>query len=56
MALVAHSEMLLSDFSGADEYPATDFCMESGKYKLGIGGVGGGFQLDVVMGRDNPLV
>ena len=55
MALVAHSETLLRDFSGADECPAPDLCMEPRKYKLGTWGGGGGYRLDVVMGRDNPL-
>jgi len=56
MALVAHSETLLRDFSGADGYPAPDLCMGSGTYKLGTGGGGGGYRLDLVIGRDNPLV
>jgi len=56
MALVAHSETLLRDFRGADECPAPDLCMEPRKYKLGTWGGGGGYRLDVVMGRDNALV
>ncbi|PUU73740.1 hypothetical protein B9Z19DRAFT_511586 [Tuber borchii] len=55
MALVAHSETLLRDFSGADECPAPDLCMEPRKYRLGTWGGGGGYRLDVVRGRDNPL-
>ena len=56
MALVAHSETLLRDFSGTDECPAPDLCMEPRKYKLGTWGGGGGYRLDVVMSRDNPLI
>ena len=58
MALVAHSELLLRYFNGTDECSAPDLCMESKKYKLGTwgGGGGGGYRLDVVGGRDNPLV
>ena len=56
MALVAHSETLLKDFSGADECPAPDKCIEPRKYKLGTWRDGGGYRLDVVMGRDNPLI
>jgi len=56
MALVAYSETLLRDFSGADECPAPDLCMESRKYKLGTWGGGGGYRLDVVIGRDDLLV
>jgi len=56
MALVAHSEMLLRDFSGTDECSAPDLCMEPRKYKLGTWGGGGGYRLDVVGARDNPLV
>ena len=56
MALVAHSETLLRDFNGTDECPAPDLCIEPRRYKLGTWGGGGGYRLDVVMGRDNPLV
>jgi len=56
MALVAPSKTLLRHFRGADEYPAPDLCMGSGTYKLGTGGGEGGYQLDVLIGRDNPLV
>ncbi|PUU76809.1 hypothetical protein B9Z19DRAFT_1129183 [Tuber borchii] len=56
MALVAHSEMLLRDFNGTDECSAPDLCMEPRKYKLGTWGGGGEYRLDVVGGRDNPLV
>ncbi|PUU73735.1 hypothetical protein B9Z19DRAFT_1094473 [Tuber borchii] len=56
MALVANSETLLRDFSGADECPAPDLCIEPRKYKLGTWGGRGEYRLDVVMGRDNLLV
>ena len=56
MALVAHSETLLGDFNGTDECPAPDLCMEPRKYKLGTWGGGSEYRLDVVGGRDNPLV
>jgi len=56
MALVAHSETLLTDFNGTDECPAPDLCLEPRKYKLGTWGGGGGYRLDAVGGRNNPLV
>ena len=56
MALTAHSETLLRDPSGLDECPAPELCMEPRKYKLATWGGGGGYRLDVVRGRDNPLV
>ena len=56
MALVAHSETLLRDFNGTDECSAPDLGMEPKKYKLGTWGGGVGYRLDVVGGRDNPLV
>ena len=56
MALVAHSETLLRDFNGADECPAPHLCMEPRKYKLGTWEGEGGYRLDAVDGRDNPLV
>ena len=56
MALVAHSETLLRDFNGTDECPAPEICIEPRRYKLGTWGGGGGYRLDVVGGRDNPLV
>ena len=56
MALIAHSERLLRDFNGTDECPAPHLCMEPRNYKLGVWGDGGGYQLDVVGGRDSPLV
>ena len=55
MALVAHSERLLRDFNGTDECPAPDLCVEPRKYKLGWGS-DGRYRLDVVEGRDDPLV
>ena len=57
MALVAHSETLLRDFEGTDECSAPNLCMKPRKYKLrtwGSGG-GGGYRLDIVDGKDNPL-
>jgi len=56
MALVAHSETLLRDFNGTDECPAPDLCMEPRKYKLGTWGGESGYRLDIVGGKDNPLV
>ena len=58
MTMVAHSEMLLRDFSGTDECSAPDLCMKPRKYKLGTwgSGGGGGYRLDVVGGRDDLLV
>ena len=56
MALVAHSEVLLRDFNGTDECSAPHLCMEPRKYKLGTWGGGGEYRLDVLGGRDNPLV
>ena len=56
MALVAHSETLLRDFNGIDECPAPHLCMEPKKYKLGTWEGEGGYRLDTVDGRDNPLV
>jgi len=56
MALVAHSETLLRDFNGTDECSAPDLGMEPRKYTLGTWGGGGGYRLDVVGARDNPLV
>ena len=56
MALVAHSETLLRDFSGADECPAPHLCIEPRKYKLGAWGGGGGYRLDAIEGRDESLV
>ena len=56
MALVAHSETILRDFSGTDECPAPHLSMEPKKYKLGIWGGGGGYRLDAIGSRDNPLV
>ena len=55
MALVAHSKALLRDFTGTDECPARDLCMEPRRYKLGTQGGGGEYRLDAVGGRDNPL-
>jgi len=56
MALIAHSDTLLRDFNGADECPAPHLCMEPRKYRLGTWGGEGVYRLDVVGGRDNPLV
>jgi len=56
MALVAHSEKLLRDFNGTDECPAPHLCMEPRIYKLGTWGSGGGYRLDAVGSRNNPLV
>ena len=56
MALVAYSEKLLRDFDGIDECPAPHLCMEPRKYKLGTWEGEGGYRLDAVDGRDNPLV
>ena len=56
MALVAHSETLLRDFNGVDECPAPHLCMEASKYKLSTWKGEGGYRLDAVDGRDNPLV
>ena len=56
MALVAQSEVLLRDFDGADECPAPHLCMEPRKYKLGTWGGEIGYRLDIVGGKDNPLV
>ena len=56
MALVAYSERLLQDFNSTDECSAPDLCMKPRKYKLGTWGGGGEYRLDVVEGRDNPLV
>ena len=56
MALAAQSEVLLRDFDGTDECPAPHLCMEPRKYKLRIWGGEGGYRLDVVGGKDNPLV
>ena len=56
MALIAHSEVLLRDFNGTDECPDPHLCMEPRKYKLGIWGGEGGYRLDAVESRDNPLV
>ncbi|PUU73919.1 hypothetical protein B9Z19DRAFT_1196591 [Tuber borchii] len=56
MALVSHSETLLRDFSGTDECPAPDLCLKPRKYKLGTWGGGGGYRLDAIGDRDNPLV
>ena len=56
MALVAQSDVLLRDFDGTDECPAPHLCMEPRKYKLGAWGGEGGYRLDVIGGKDNPLV
>ena len=56
MALVAHSETLLRHFNGTDECPDPHLCMELRKYKLGTWGTGGGYRLDAVGSRYNPLV
>jgi len=56
MALVAQSETILRDFNGTDECPVPHLRMEPRKYKLGTWGGGGEYRLDVVGGRDNPLV
>jgi len=56
MALVAHSETLLRDFNGADECPAPHLCMEPRKYQLGTWVGDSGCRLDVLGGRDDPLV
>jgi len=56
MALVTHSETLLTDFNGTDECPAPDLCIEPRKYKLGTWGGGGGYRLDAVGSRNNQLV
>ncbi|PUU79494.1 hypothetical protein B9Z19DRAFT_1125088 [Tuber borchii] len=56
MALVAQSETLLRDFDGTDECPAPHLCMKPKKYKLGTWGGDGGYRLDVIGSKDNPLV
>jgi len=56
MALIAHREILLRDFNSTDEFPAPNLCMEPRKYQLGTWGGGGEYRLDVLGGRDNPLV
>jgi len=56
MALVAQSQTLLTDFNGSEECPAPHSCMESSKYKLGTWGGEGGYRLNAVGGRHNPLV
>ena len=56
MALVAQSETLLRDFDGTDECPSPHLSMEARKYKLGICGDEGGYRLEVIGGKDNPLI
>ena len=56
MALVAQSETLLRDFDGTDECPAPHSCMKLRKYKLGTWGGEGGYRLEVIGGKDHPLV
>jgi len=56
MALVAHSETLLRDFNDSDEFPASDLCMEPRKYKIWALGDLSAYRLDVVSGRDDPII
>jgi len=56
MAFVAHSKPLLRDFNETDNCSAPHLCMEPRKYKLGTWGGEGGYWLDVIAGRDNPLI
>ena len=56
MALVAQSKTLLRDFDGTDECPGPQLCMEPRKYKLEAWGGEGEYRLEVIGGKDNPLV
>jgi len=56
MALVAYSETLLGHFNGLDEFPAPDLCMEPRKYEIWALGDVSAYRIDVVSGRDDPII